>query len=65
MPEMVLTWLLRNLHAQGILHVINGIVVGKPAVEERKESYKEVYRQVVAGSIRLLYMNFTALPLNM
>lgn len=47
MPEMVLTWLLRNLHAQGILHVINGIVVGKPAFEEKIDSYKKVYRQVV------------------
>ena len=47
MPEMVLCWLLRNLQAQGILHAINGIIVGKPAVEEKLESYKEVYKQVV------------------
>ena len=47
MPEMVLTWLLRNLHAQGILHVINGIVVGKPAFEDKLDSYKKSYRQVV------------------
>lgn len=47
MPEMVLAWFLRNLHAQGILHVINGIVVGKPAHEEKFESYKQVYKQVV------------------
>lgn len=47
MPEMVLAWLLRNLQAQGILNVINGIIVGKPAVEEKYERYKEVYRQIV------------------
>ena len=48
MPEMVLSWFLRNLHAQGILHVINGIVVGKPAFEDKIEKYKKVYEQVVA-----------------
>lgn len=47
MPEMVLCWFLRNLHAQGILHVINGIVVGKPAAEDKLETYKDVYRQVI------------------
>ena len=47
MPEMVLCWLLRNFAAQGILNVINGIVVGKPAFESKLESYKEVYRQVI------------------
>lgn len=53
MPEMVLAWLLRNLHAQGILHAINGIVVGKPAVEEKLEKYKDVYRQVVGFEANL------------
>lgn len=48
MPEMVLSWFLRNLHAQGILHAINGIVVGKPAFEDKIEKYKEVYKQAVA-----------------
>ena len=47
MPEMVLCWLLRNLHAQGILHAISGMIVGKPAVEEKLEKYKDVYKQVV------------------
>lgn len=47
MDEMVLTWFLRNLDAQGILNVINGIIVGKPAFRSKIESYKEVYRQVV------------------
>lgn len=53
MPEMVLCWLLRNLHAQGILHVINGIIVGKPAVDEKFHSYKEVYRQIVGFEANL------------
>lgn len=47
MPEDMLTWLLRNLQAQGILNVINGIVVGKPAYREKYETYKEVYKKVV------------------
>ncbi len=47
MPPEVLGWFLRNLCAQGILQVLNGIVVGKPAVAERYEAYKAVYRQVV------------------
>ena len=53
MPEMVLSWFLRNLHAQGILHVINGIVVGKTAVYEKTERYKEVYKQVVGFEANL------------
>lgn len=47
LPEVILSWILRNLNAQGILHVINGIVIGKPAYKERSEKYKEVFRQVV------------------
>lgn len=53
MPEMVLSWFLRNLHAQGILHVIKGIVVGKPAVEDKFESYKDIYRQVICFEAKL------------
>lgn len=53
MPEMVLCWLLRNLQAQGILNVISGIVVGKPAVEEKLEAYRVVYRQVIGFEANL------------
>lgn len=42
-----LTWFLRGLQAQGVLHAINGIVVGKPGYADKLEPYKEVYRQVV------------------
>ncbi len=42
-----LTWLLRNLNAQGILGVIDGILVGKPARRSKYEPYKAVYRRVV------------------
>ena len=45
-PDM-LSWLLRNLQAQGILRVLKGILVGKPALRCREEAYKEVYRRVV------------------
>lgn len=34
--------------AQGILHVINGILVGKPKDETFYEEYKAVIRQVIA-----------------
>lgn len=47
MPPDVLCWLLRNLQAQGILAVLNGIIVGKPAFRDKYEAYKEVFRQVV------------------
>lgn len=56
MPEMVLSWFLRNLQAQGILHVINGIVVGKPAVKEKVETYKQVYKQIVGFEANLPYL---------
>ena len=47
MDEMVLSWFLRNLDAQGILKVLNGIIVGKPAFKSKMETYKAVYKQVV------------------
>ncbi len=47
MHEVMLSWLLRNLHAQGILHVIKGIIVGKPAFEDKIEKYKSIYKQVI------------------
>ena len=45
-PDM-LCWLLRNLNAQGILQVISGILVGKPAIRQKFEAYQPIYRQVV------------------
>ena len=42
-----LTWFLRGLQAQGVLHAVNGIVVGKPAFPDKLEPYKEALRQVV------------------
>lgn len=47
MSEDMLCWLLRNLQAQGILNVINGIIVGKSPFKETYESYKEIYKKVV------------------
>ena len=44
-----LTWILRNLSAQGIFDVINGIILGKPARRSKYEPYKEVFRRVVGG----------------
>lgn len=38
----------RNLAAQGILQVINGIIVGKPQGEVYYEEYKEAIAQVIA-----------------
>ena len=45
-PDM-LCWLLRNLQAQGILQVLNGIIVGKPTYPDKYERYKSVFKQVV------------------
>lgn len=53
MPEMDLCKVLRNLHAQGILHVIKGIIIGKPAFEEKYEPYKEIYKQVIGFEANL------------
>jgi muramoyltetrapeptide carboxypeptidase LdcA involved in peptidoglycan recycling len=39
---------LRNLASQGILKVINGILVGKPQGEVYYEEYKDVIRQVIS-----------------
>ena len=43
----MLTWILRNLAAQGIFDVVNGILVGKPARRSKYEPYKQVFRKVV------------------
>ena len=45
-PDFV-KWALRNLAAQGILHVIKGILVGKPQGEIYYEEYKAAILQVV------------------
>jgi len=42
-----LTWILRNLAAQGLFDVVSGILVGKPARRSKYEPYKEVFRKVV------------------
>ena len=42
-----LTWILRNLAAQGIFDAVCGILVGKPARRSKYEPYKEVFRRVV------------------
>lgn len=42
-----LTWILRNLQAQGIFDVIKGILVGKPARRSKYEPYKDIYKKVV------------------
>lgn len=46
-PDFV-KWILRNLAAQGILKVLNGIMVGKPQGEMFYEEYKSVIKKVVA-----------------
>lgn len=42
-----LTWILRNLTAQGIFEMISGVLVGKPAKRSKYEPYKEVYQKVI------------------
>lgn len=47
-----LTWILRGLVAQGIVDVINGIIVGKPHGGKFYQEYKEVYKKVIAGEAK-------------
>ena len=56
-PDFV-KWVLRNLAAQGILKVINGIIVGKPQDEQYYEEYKEAILKVVVREEKL-----TCLPI--
>lgn len=56
-PDFV-KWTLRNLAAQGILKVINGIIVGKPQGEQYYEEYKDAIMKVVAHE-----ENLTDLPI--
>lgn len=46
-------WTLRNLAAQGILEVINGIIVGKPQGEVYYDEYKEVIKKVILEEEKL------------
>ncbi len=51
-PDFV-TWTFRNLAAQGILKIINGIIVGKPKDEAYYEEYKQVITQVIVEEEKL------------
>ncbi|WP_105614556.1 S66 family peptidase [Vallitalea okinawensis] len=51
-PDFI-KWTFRNLAAQGILNVINGIIVGKPQGEKYYEEYKSAINQVVANEEKL------------
>jgi muramoyltetrapeptide carboxypeptidase LdcA involved in peptidoglycan recycling len=46
LPDLI-KYTLRNFAAQGILKVINGIIIGKPQGEVYYEEYKEVIMQVI------------------
>lgn len=47
MSEELLTWFLRGMMAQGVFDEVAGVIVGKPAFEDKYEKYKEVYRKVI------------------
>lgn len=51
-PDFV-KWTFRNLAAQGILKVINGIIVGKPQNETYYEEYKTAITQIVVNEEHL------------
>lgn len=53
MSPDILKYILRNLQAQGVLNVINGIIVGKPAFSDYFEEYQETYKTVVGGEAKL------------
>lgn len=48
-PESLFVWILRNLAAQGILNIINGIVMGKPPLREKYGDYKQLLTDVVSN----------------
>ena len=54
-PDFV-KWTLRNLAAQGILKVLNGIIVGKPQAEHSYEEYKDAILKVVGQEEKLTDM---------
>lgn len=49
LPEYYFAWILRNLEAQGIFNLIKGIIMGKPPVKEKYESYKEILFDIVSN----------------
>lgn len=49
LPEYYFAWILRNLEAQGIFNVIKDIIMGKPCVKEKYQSYKEILNDVVCN----------------
>ena len=49
LPEYYFAWILRNLEAQGIFNVIKGIIMGKPPVKEKYESYKKILFDIVSN----------------
>lgn len=55
-PDL-LKYYLRNLGAQGIFDVVNGIIVGKPQDETYYEEYKDIYKMVMRE------FNHTNLPI--
>lgn len=52
LPEYYFAWILRNLEAQGIFNVIKGIIMGKPCIKEKYQSYKEILYDVVSNEGR-------------
>lgn len=47
LDPVFLSWILRGLAAQGVFNRINGVIVGKPAFDDRYEDYKKVLKQVI------------------
>lgn len=45
-------YILRTLQAQGIISVLNGIIVGKPRGEKYYEEYKEVLKSVIGNEAK-------------
>lgn len=50
-PPESLLYALRNFAAQGILDVINGVVVGKPYDEKHFDDYAEIWRAVIGREV--------------
>lgn len=47
LPEYYFAWTLRGLQAQGIFDVISGVVMGKPYVKQKYETYKKILTDII------------------
>lgn len=55
---LLVKYFLRNLITQGIIHRLNGIIIGKPIHEKYYNEYKEIFKEMISEEA-----NFPDLPI--